>query len=188
MRIKVGQLRQIIREVAEELGEAAEPEALKPVAAKVLAANKSDLEASAGDWVADNYDAILAKLQADPKLAAAILAAGGVNESYVGDLAAGVGDYYKGGGDILKHGGSIMGTAGGYLGAAVMAMVNDPSLIPWTELRELQLDDKIVMDGTALKGAVVGALLGHLVDVARHAKKFADRSAAATRPRRRRRP
>ena len=147
----------------------------------------AELEASAGDWVEDNYDAILAKLQSNPKLTDAILAAAGVNESYGGDLARGVGDYYKGAGDILKHGGSIMGTAGGYLGAAVMAMVNDPSLIPWTELRELQLDDKIMMDGTALKGAVVGALLGHLVDVARHAKKFADRKAAfAGRPARRR--
>lgn len=148
----------------------------------------AELEASAGDWVEDNYDAILAKLQSNPKLVDAILSAAGVNESYGGDLARGVGDYYKGAGDILKHGGSIMGTAGGYLGAAVMAMVNDPSLIPWTELRELQLDDKIVMDGTALKGAVVGALLGHLVDVARHAKKFADRKAAAAagRPARRR--
>ena len=28
----------------------------------------AELEASAGDWVEDNYDAILAKLQTNPKL------------------------------------------------------------------------------------------------------------------------
>ena len=74
MKIKVGQLRQIIREVAEETADG-------------TAAAAEELEATAGDWVADNYDAILAKLQSDPKLADAILAAAGVNESYAGDLA-----------------------------------------------------------------------------------------------------
>lgn len=167
MRIKVGQLRQIIREVAEETADG-------------TAAAAEDLEATAGDWVADNYDEILAKLQSDPKLTDAILAAAGVKESYVGDLAKGVGDYYKGGavrGNInptLIPGG---GAALGYLGAEIMALVKDPSLMPWTTLRSLQLDDKITMDGSAGKAMIVGALLGHLVDVARHAKEFADTSA-----------
>lgn len=142
-----------------------------------VASATAELQDTAGDWVEDNYDAILAKLQANPKLADAILASAGVNESYAGDLARGVGDYYKGGVTAMKNVAAVGGATTGYLGAAVMAMVNDPKLIPWTELRELQLDDKIIMDGSALKGIVVGALLGHLVDVARHAKEFADHSA-----------
>ena len=141
----------------------------------------AELEASAGDWVADNYDEILAKLQSNPKLADAILASAGVNESYVGDLATGVGNYYKGKsrGGAAGIAGATLGSAGGYLAAGIMAMVNDPKLIPWTELRELQLDDKIIMDGSAIKGIVVGALLGHLVDVARAAKSFADKKSGA---------
>lgn len=167
MKITISQLRKII---AEEVRRVAEGDAVASVTA--------ELQDTAGDWVEDNYDAILTKLQSNPKLVDAILMAAGVNESYAGDLARGVGDYYKGGVTAMKNVAALGGATTGYLGAAVMAMVNDPSLIPWTELRELQLDDKITMDGSALKGIVVGALLGHLVDVARHAKKFADRKAA----------
>jgi len=164
MKIRISQLRRII---AEEVR-------------RVVADgdDSAELEASAGDWVEDNYDDILARLKSDPKLTAAILAAAGINESYVGGLARGVADYYKGGISATKNVAAVTGGAGGVLAAGIMAMVNDPSLIPWTELRSLQLDDKIIMDGSAFKGMVVGALLGHLVDVAKHAKEFADHSAA----------
>ena len=165
MKITVSQLRRIIAE-----------EVRRVVAEGDVSA---ELEASAGDWVEDNYDDILAKLKADPKLTAAILAAAGINESYVGGLARGVKDYYTGGANKAYRaaktiGMPSVGAAGGYAAASIMAMVKDPSLVPWTRLKDLQLDDKIMMDGSAGKAMIVGALLAHLVDVAMHAKEHAD--------------
>jgi hypothetical protein len=173
MKIAVSQLRRIIAE-----------EVRRVVAEGDVSA---ELYASAGDWVEDNYDDILAKLQADPKLTAAILAAAGINESYVGGLARGVADYYTGGALANKTTALLpqAGLAGGYLAAEIMAIVKDPSLIPWTELRDLQLADKITMDGSAAKAMIVGALIAHLADVAMYAKKHAD--AEARTPRRARR-
>ena len=176
MKIRVSQLRRIIAE-----------EVRRVVAEGDVSA---ELEASAGDWVEDNYDDILARLQDDPKLTNAILAAAGINESYVGGLARGVADYYTGGANKAYRAANTMGlpaggVAAGYLAAEIMAIVEDPSLIPWTKLRDLQLADKITMDGSAAKAMIVGALIGHLADVAMYAKKHADTEASNARHARR---
>jgi len=147
------------------------------------------LDVAAADWVEQNRDELVAMLADNPELADKIVAAGKgkVAESYVGDLGRGVVDSYKKA--AAGHfGGAVgalgLGGAGGYLTAEIMAMMKDPSLIPFTMLRELQLDDKIAMDGSALQAMAVGALVGHLVGVAMDAKKYAAQQKVKSRPRR----
>jgi len=163
MKITATQLRRIIKEEVESVVGESEVQ--------------SELDAASAQWVEDNYDALLDIFSQDPQLADKVIAAGsGMNESYVSDLGRGVGDYYKG----LKKGRTFPVAAGvgavtGGLTAEIMAMIKDPSLIPFTRLRELMLDDRVTMDGSMFKAMAAGILAGHLADVAMHAKKFADK-------------
>lgn len=183
MRLTVSQLRRIIKEeVSRAMGAA-------PTGVPEDYEVAEELDVAAADWVEQNRDELVAMLADNPELADKIVAAGKgkVAESYVGDLGRGVVDSYKKA--AAGHfGGAVgalgLGGAGGYLTAEIMAMMKDPSLIPFTMLRELQLDDKITMDGSALKAMAVGALVGHLVGVAMDAKKYAAQQKVKSRPRR----
>lgn len=158
MRITESQLRRIIRQ---------EVRALKEVSGTTDGA--SEIETIVGDAVAARSEDILDVFMQNPDLADQVLALarqGGLREASFSTEQ-----------DLIQLGAaSIGGVAVATTVNEIMAMINDPNLIPWTKLRALQLDDRLMMDGSALKAAALGAALGALASIAVSAKRRFDQS------------
>ena len=159
MRITESQLRRIIRQEVRALREASG-----------VSGGASEIAAVVGDAIDTRYEDILDAFMQNPDLADQVLALarqGGLREAMA----------YSTEQDLTQLGmASIAGATAGSVVNELMAIIGDPNLIPWTQLRALQLNDRLVMDGSAFKSMAIGAAIGALASIAVSAKRRFDQS------------
>jgi hypothetical protein len=159
MKITVKQLKQLIREQVEEMtggDEGAAEEMMDMIKQSIQSKREKLLDLFASEPDLANEVIALAKKSS-------------LNESEEENLVH----------QMAAVGGGIAGM----LVNEISAMIQDPSLIPWTRLRALQLNDRLMMDGSEIKAAIIGAAVAALASVAVHAVKRARKPVKPTRKR-----
>lgn len=159
MKITVKQLKQLIREQVEELsggGDGAAEEMMDMIRQSIEAKREKLL-----DLFASN-----------PELADEVIALG---------KKASLNENDRERENLVHTMAAIGGAAAGAVVNEISALIHDPSLIPWTELRELQLQDRLFMDGSEIKAAIIGAAVATLASIAVHAVKRAGQPAKRSR-------